>query len=235
MPWGVTVCFSFFSAEGRLNLCSAVDALISPLFKLVRSRDVPTTLRTSALSLLAQCVETSPSAVGPWLTDLASGVLDLVQLEGVSSKPLDMERMEKKADGITLSEKEGDTDPPSAKGRREDVMDHKPLSKDPKMAPFRRAALHFLSRLLHSSLQQNTLSQPSHVKTSLESSTFNFPSRSYGMQRDRLDDVFPEELVRKMRIVLSYAKAYDEDDVVRVMARETLELVNQLDMARSVV
>ncbi|KAF8890687.1 armadillo-type protein [Infundibulicybe gibba] len=60
-----------------------VDILVPTLFKIVGSRHVPTTLRTSSLSLLGECVRTHPIALLPYIPDLTEAMIDLLQLESV--------------------------------------------------------------------------------------------------------------------------------------------------------
>ena len=59
------------------------DSLIPPLFALVRGSYLPTTLRTSALSLLATIADTADLALLPYAHDIAHAMLDLLQIEGV--------------------------------------------------------------------------------------------------------------------------------------------------------
>jgi hypothetical protein len=59
------------------------DFLVPSLAKLVRSSHLPTTLRTSSLSLLAQMAETNALSLFPYAADLFGGMVDLLQLESV--------------------------------------------------------------------------------------------------------------------------------------------------------
>ncbi|KAG8908162.1 hypothetical protein FRB99_008705 [Tulasnella sp. 403] len=203
-----------------------VDILVPPLFQIVRSRDLPTTLRMSALGLLARCTETSAVSILPWWADLSAGLLELVQLEGVAiqsrTKKPNASEAGPSNDGV-----EGAARP---KRKPEEEMDIKPLSVDPKMAPFRRSALHFLSMLLRSTVERLQDVQRAPVMT-LDSGNIKLP----GLGRRGLmdsEEYFSSDLLKRMRVVLGYARATDVDDVVRVMAREALELVNALEMAR---
>ena len=54
-----------------------------PLFAVVRSQHLTTALRTSALSLLGNCADTSDLALSPCAIDLTDAVLHLLQLESV--------------------------------------------------------------------------------------------------------------------------------------------------------
>lgn len=211
-----------------------MNILVPSLFGLVRSRHLPVTLRTSALSLLALCAEASPLAILPWCADLCSGVVDLIQLEGVSVQPLDMLLPEKE---IPLSQDDGDGEGSVQDERRSRVqgeeMDAKPLSRDPKIAPLRRSALHFITILLRSLITDTDSHDSSIISTrpivsSIDTSNFRV-GRVQATPSTLHDDFLPREVMRKMRIVLGYARATDADAIVRVMAGEVLELVTGLE------
>ncbi|KDQ64472.1 hypothetical protein JAAARDRAFT_116363 [Jaapia argillacea MUCL 33604] len=143
--------------------------LVPALFQVFRARSLPTTLQTSALSLLGQCAKTSVLALLPFASDLCSGVIDLLQLENVPMAP-----PAKSAD-----EESGSSGPSS--------MDAQPTSTYSKFPPFRRAALHFFTLFLRASL------------------------------------------VQRAKVTLGYVAASDQDDVVRVMAREANEDLGDLE------
>ncbi|KAK7049303.1 hypothetical protein VNI00_005904 [Paramarasmius palmivorus] len=157
------------------TLGSHGDVIIPSLLMLVRSRDSPTTLKTSSLSLLSECQRTSPLVLLPYFVDLSEGILDLLQIETSRS----------------------DTDT---------VMDDQPTSKNTKFPPLRRAALHFFSLLLKGTTEQ-------------------IYDTSFGRT------IFSKELIRRSRIILSYVSDTDVDSVVKVMAREALEQLSQLERA----
>ena len=104
-----------------------------PLFGIVRASHVPTTLRTSSLSLLAECECTHPLSLLPYAIDLSEAMIDLLQTEGVptSHRPRVHDQSEDKED-----------DQPTP------TMDSHPTFTNSKFPPFRRAALHFLSLLI---------------------------------------------------------------------------------------
>ena len=95
-------------------------------------------------------------------------------------------------------------------------MDTQPTMANPKLPPLRRAALHFLSLLMHSLI-----------------------ARAYEAQD--VDDAFtpenvlgvdlPDAIMRRGATVLKYVSSTDVDEVVRVMAREAAELLEQLRRA----
>lgn len=100
------------------------DYVVPHLMHMVRSRQLPTTLRTSAVGLLGDCAGTYLLALGSYWNDLISGMLDLLQLE-------------------TSTVEEED----ATKG-----MDANPTKKD-KFPPLRRAALHFMGLLIKETTQ----------------------------------------------------------------------------------
>lgn len=109
------------------------DDLIPPLFALVRGSYLPTTLRTSSLSLLATIADTADLALLPYAHDIAHGMLDLLQIEGAraSAQP------DAHPNSISPSPQ-----PPT------DGMDSQPTTANPMFPPFRRASLHFLGVLV---------------------------------------------------------------------------------------
>lgn len=101
------------------------NVIIPPLLRVVRSRTVPTTLRISSLSLLADCQNTYALAVLPYFVDLADGMVDLLQVETSST----------------------------ASPENPKIDDH-PTSTNTKFPPLRRAALHFLSILIRGTTKE---------------------------------------------------------------------------------
>ncbi|KAG8987769.1 hypothetical protein FRB90_003165, partial [Tulasnella sp. 427] len=184
-----------------------VDVLVPPLFHVVRLRDVPTSLRSSALSLLAQCAATSPPALTPWAADLCSGMLELLQLEGVSSgAPEPRKAGVQASDGTAAPESEGST----ARAKQQtlnvvDRMDSEPLSVDSKLAPFRRSAVHFLATLLRTTVQQ-ILDDQRPAETTVTLDARNFRTRPSDSQKvgPEGEAIFYVELIRRMRLVLGY-------------------------------
>lgn len=85
-------------------------------------------LRSSALSILAQCVEMSPAALTPWTDDLLSGMLDILQIESVRATPLSRKARD---------EARAQTD----KEKTDAEIDASPQSADSKLPPLRRSAL----------------------------------------------------------------------------------------------
>ncbi|KAG8846167.1 hypothetical protein FRB96_002066 [Tulasnella sp. 330] len=207
---------------------SLVNILVPSMFGVVRSRHLPTALRTSALALLAQCAEVSPIAMLPWSADLCSGVTDLVQLEGVSSRPADMQPRKNAPSGEEDSADVNENDVLVGPKPLEE-MDIQPLSQDPKLAPLRRSALHFISVLLRSLItnEHDRGSASTSLVPSLNVSNFRTSRTSAQTSASSLrEEYMPADVVRHMRLVLGYARVTDVDDVVRVMAGEVLELLS---------
>jgi hypothetical protein len=107
------------------------------LARLVRASHIPTTIRTSALSLLAQIAGTCVIALAPYAADLFDGMIDLLQLESVSATSRRAQEGSSRTDGGEALHEE----PPVS-------MDSQPTAANSKFPPLRRAALHFLSLLL---------------------------------------------------------------------------------------
>ncbi|KAF5321604.1 hypothetical protein D9619_000281 [Psilocybe cf. subviscida] len=196
-----------------------VDLLVPPLFSMVRQRNVPTALRTSALSLLATCVDIYALAMLPYVVDLLRAMVDLLRTEGVTAQPEDVRRQmaanasantgpsdeskDKDPDAGTNMDSEGEDKPQAPPS-----LDIDPTSKNAKFPPLRRAALHFLSMLVRSA-------------TAL---VYDGTTRLSG-------DMFPRDLVRSISVTLGYIAATDEDSVVQVMARETKKNMEELQQA----
>ncbi|KAI0698516.1 hypothetical protein C8T65DRAFT_660439 [Cerioporus squamosus] len=182
-------------------LPSYASLLVPPLFQVVRASHFPTVLRTSAISLLAQSVKTSALATLPYIVDLSSAMVDLLQVETV---PMQLragprsERTSEKSEGDV--EEAAETHPPE----RQPTMDAPPTSTNTKIPPLRRAALHFLGLLIQACT-----------------------TRMYETG-DTERFLLPPDVMRRAKTTLTYIAATDADDVVRVMARETVEGLDQL-------
>ena len=182
-----------------------MDILVPRLFAMVRSSDIPTTLRTSSLSLLSTCVNTFPLAILPYVEDLSTAMIDLLQTESVplvhDHKPKAKTSTNLTEEGSELSEDSNPTDEPS-------TMDSNPTSKNPKFPPLRRAAIHFLSLLIQTATGQL------HDELGTDVSV-----------------IFPRVLFDRLRVTLGYISSTDVDNVVRIMARDAIEGLKQLQRA----
>ncbi|KAM6495912.1 hypothetical protein JOM56_008618 [Amanita muscaria] len=172
------------------------DLLVPPLFQIVRSPDVPTVLRTSSLSLLADCVNIYALAILPYVTDLAETMVDFLHIEAV---PV--------TDGSSTRKTQyvAEVVPPKEVDRKPS-MDSQPTSTNPRFPPLRRAALHFLSLLVRSMTE------------------YVYENSPTGMN-------IPVITLRRAKTVLAYVASTDEDNLVRIMAREAGEGLQQLQQA----
>ncbi|KAI0677089.1 hypothetical protein C8Q78DRAFT_959916 [Trametes maxima] len=178
------------------TLPSYAPLLVPPLFRVLRASHFPTVLRTSAISLLAQCVKTSELATLQYTPDLADAMVDLLQVETVPAA-----RRQTTPGPDSESDHEGET-----KDFQESApaVDAQPTSANTKFPPLRRAALHLLS-LMTRACTNRVYSEGS---------------------ADGL--LLPPALLRRAKTTLAYVAATDADDVVRVMARETMEGLDQM-------
>ena len=110
-----------------------------------RSGGVPVTLRTSALSLLADAINTYPLVMLSYTEDLAQGMIDLLQIESrsaLNARP--NEPGERCGKGDAEGEDNSGTKP---------AGDNDYLTSDPRYPPLRRAALHLLALLIRATAQ----------------------------------------------------------------------------------
>jgi hypothetical protein len=166
-----------------------VDLLVPSLFSIVRSLTIPTTLRSSAISLLAECEKTNSLSLLQYSGDLFEAMIDLLQVESVAVP----------GNIISGNEKASSTD----EVKPTITVDSHPTSTNSKLPPLRRAALHFLMRLV----QQATVDA--------------YQSGSMGQAFS----------IKRARTTVAYVASTDEDAVVRVMAREVLDALKDLVQA----
>ncbi|KAH7930074.1 hypothetical protein BV22DRAFT_1191545 [Leucogyrophana mollusca] len=167
------------------------NLLVPHLAAVFRSSHLPTVLRTSAISLLTECVKTSSLALLPYIDELSGGMIDLLQVEMVplSHTPLSH---------TPSPPGQGET------GEKKETLDSKPTSTNSRFPPLRRAALYFLSLLIRTSIEQIYEGRSSAVSGSF---------------------------MRRARVTLGYVASTDADDILRVMAREAVEGLDQLQEA----
>ncbi|KAF8524594.1 hypothetical protein BU17DRAFT_74714 [Hysterangium stoloniferum] len=200
-----------------------VNILIPPLLTILQSSHLPTTLRSSALSILAQCVATNALALNAYMEALWDTCIELIQLESVAAK-CDKKRA-KEPDTVPQVTTEGDegslpeTSKPST--RQLDLMDTNPTTVDSKAAPLRRSALHLFSQVLRANIKRLYDAAPDF--TSLPQVTLD------AGRHGRMGGEMPVSsvLLKRSSTVLSYVAATDEDGVTKVMASEASELVKQ--------
>jgi hypothetical protein len=190
-------------------LCPA-DHLIPPLFALVRGSHLPTTLRTSSLSLLAAIANTADLALLPYAHDLANAMLDLLQIEGAAhtSAQAAQQLPASPTDASDPNSNSSSSPPPLPPAS----MDTQPTAADAKFPPFRRASLHFLGMLVRAYTQRVYALSDSSASVSNVPQSNDFP-------------------VRRTTATLGYVAATDVDAVVRVMAREVVDAVHTLERA----
>lgn len=182
-----------------------MDILVPRLFAVVRSSDIPTTLRTSSLSLLSTCVNTFSLAMLPYVEDLSTAMIDLLQIESVPSA-----HDQKPGIKTPTNSRENDSEPLEDSEPTEELqtMDSNPTSKDSKFPPLRRAAIHFLSLLIQAATRQ----------------LYDHPGTDISV-------IFPRILLDRLKVTLGYISSTDTDNVVRLMAREATEGLKQLQQA----
>lgn len=226
------------------------DMLVPPFFALVRSSHLPATLRTSALSLLALCATTSALAVLPYATDLASAMIDLVQVETVpivrqpqtqpqprtNATGTDGEQTEHTKTPGAMVEDVGEDEHAGEEGSEDqaqkevkpdekpkpDSTEFKPTTTSSKIPPLRRAALHFLILLTRAYAAQ--VDDASAMLSGSPSISLS-PS---GSGTRRTVYVLPPDVLRRARTTAAYVAATDEDGIVRVMAGELVESLDGL-------
>jgi hypothetical protein len=179
------------------------DSLIPPVFALVRGSYLPTTLRTSAISLLATIADTADLALLPYAHDIAHAMLDLLQIEGARAS---VQAQGQQHPVSATTDANFSSIPQSSTS-----MDTQPTAANPTFPPFRRASLHFLGILVRAYTRRAYASSDSSVGGS-------------GMS---VDD-FP---TRRAATTLTYIATTDTDAVVRVMAGEVGDAVHTLERA----
>lgn len=181
-----------------------------------------------------------------YVVDLVSAMVDLVQIESVPLQALpgknkdtsnvdtgavgaavfqtgqsDAADVRTKLDGSASGRTKGKVKAGRSKGvnekkpeegeeekvRENTTMDSNPTEANPKFPPLRRAALHFLALLVRSTT-----------------------ARIYDLGDEEAFGL-PDTLMHKGKTVLSYIAATDRDEVVRIMARETAEEIDELKNA----
>jgi hypothetical protein len=163
--------------------------------------------------------ETNALSLFPYAIDLFGGMIDLLQLEGVPAtasppkqpgepNPGDWEgkgsRKTKAEDNREADEEDEESEPTSQ--LPPPTMDTQPTVANSKFPPLRRAALHFLALLIRACI-----------------------SRVYGM--GSMGILVPGAYLTRASATLGYVASTDEDAVVRIMAREAGEGLEQLSNA----
>ncbi|KAG1820217.1 uncharacterized protein BJ212DRAFT_1338684 [Suillus subaureus] len=212
------------------------DTLLPPLLSLLREPRAPVILRTSAISLLSECINTYARVVECYTEEIAEGMLDLVLVEMTVATPIPRPKAkvnEKRMETDTeVSTEQAKREPaPTSRSQPErllDPLDISPLSPSSKVPALRRAALHFLALLMR------VLTQEAYERGGGSWSGVRIKG-IYGGQIGTYasydGEPLPREFMRRARTVLEYIAAVDEDTVVRVMAREVGEGLEGLEKA----
>lgn len=212
------------------------DTLLPPLLSLLREPRAPVILRTSAISLLSECLNTCAGVVERYTDGIAEGMLDLVLVEMTVATPtprptakVNEKVMEADADVSTeQAEHEPVSTPRSQPERPPDPLDISPSSASSKVPTLRRAALHFLALLMR------VLTQEAYERGGGSWSGVQIRgiySGQTGAFMSSEGGPLPREFMRHAHTVLEYIAAVDKDTLVRVMAREVLEGLEGLEKA----
>ncbi|GJJ07060.1 hypothetical protein Clacol_001259 [Clathrus columnatus] len=210
-------------------LGSYVDILLPPLLVILRSGHLPTTLRVSSLSILAQCALTNVAALDSYAANLVDTCLEIIKLEHVPVE-FSKEKGRSKDDIEIISDDDGkpQKERPSVRPRQPDVTDSDPTTSATKVPSLRRSALHFLAQLFRAYVQN----QYDVLSRQPEKPSINIHITPLLSPASERDSIFPQNLLRRANIVLSYVNAVDQDPVTKVMSNETLELVAQFQETR---
>jgi hypothetical protein len=194
----------YFGMLMMLVFMGPADQLVPPLFGLIRGSHLPTTLRTSSLSLLATIADTTDIALLPYAHDLTNAMLDLLQIEGAHASVQAQRTYSPSSTDANPSSGSQPTTPPLAS------MDSQPTAADTKFPPFRRASLHFLGVLVRAYTRRAYSSLDHSASVGGATPAGDFPTR-------------------RATTTLGYVAATDPDAVVRVMAREVVDAVHALE------
>lgn len=204
---------------------SSVDILVPPLLSTLGTSQLPTTLRTSSVSLLAQAIDTNSLALATYSRELCETMLDLIQIETVQGEhAVPAKKQVDSASNTADAENKQNEDiatGDSSKKKSSSIgqtsqaplpsMNTQPTSTNSKFPPLRRAALHFIALLLRS-----------------------ITSRLYENSGENMDEIallLHGRTLQRAVTVLGYVAETDQDDVVRVMAKEDLNIVDSMKKA----
>ncbi|KAK4683728.1 hypothetical protein P7C73_g6500, partial [Tremellales sp. Uapishka_1] len=203
------------------------DQIIPVLSSTFPNTQLPTIIRTSALSVLSTCAETDYLSLLPWSADLVDAALDLMQIETIVSLPFrpapPAEVPQPKHRKVVLVDDESDEVEPEPAELGPRIVDEDPVAKqDSKHPALRRAAVVFLGLLLASNIESR-----SGRREPLETDTFQMRTRPEALARPA-DTPFPTRLLRRAETVLTYVAQTDVDEVFRGQAGEVVALVQRL-------
>lgn len=193
-----------------------------------RNANLPTILRTSALSLLSTGAEVDHLALLPWSNDLASAAVDLIQIESVASSPFrpspaPAAPTPAKPKVMLIDDDEPDPEPQAPETPR--IVDEDPTAKDSKHPALRRAAVVFLGLLTASVIEASGEQEPAdegEFKLRLPGQIQAAP------KTERVNVGLDKRTLDRAGTVLRYVAGTDRDEVVRGQAGEVVALVERL-------
>lgn len=202
-----------------------MDDIIPPLLLVLRTSTLPTSLRSSSLTILATSIETAPLAMMPYVNLLLQACLDLLSLE---SRPIQPRRAKEEA--IPSNMKEGDESeeeeliaPQLDRNGRLKRPEETPVptANDSRHPSLRRAAILFLAMLFRvaANLEVDSSSAGYDSHNPLQSFTLGGSKPNSSTS----DPLVSGEQRRKTKILLKYLAEVDEDSLVRYQAAEVLE------------
>ncbi|KIM25905.1 hypothetical protein M408DRAFT_25799 [Serendipita vermifera MAFF 305830] len=189
------------------SLGGYVDILLPAILATIRDSSLPTTLRTSAISLASRCVETAPLAMSRYTAELSGAMVDILELEHtVAIEPRNRDERQETVGGVeSKSDTEQEDEGGHNRRRRQrqgeagdEATDANPVGVNPKLSPLRRSAIHLLGAILRG-------------------------GGDYGLTG------FP---ARRAGNVLRYLSVHDADNVVNAMAVEVVSLLGEVARAR---
>ena len=130
--------------------------LIPQLFNVFRLRAIPTILRASSLSLLADAIDTYPLVMLPYSDDLSQAMVDLLQVESEPGRVAASTPNKDTQESMGPVKDNGNENPGA-----EPTGDNDHLTANPRHPPLKRAAIHLLGRLVQSTLRE--LDDEAHV------------------------------------------------------------------------
>lgn len=204
--------------------------LVPPLMAVFRAtnNDVPTVLRSSAISILATITDVSIVALAPWLDLLIAGAADVLRLELV---PLSAARVAP-TEGPRPAVHEDSEDDRKEKIDQHTIEDNVPATTLSTKAPtLRRSALHFISLVLRTLIQEAYNSheeEASGTNPAIAPSITVSSARIRNTTTSKLSQInVDRELLGRIGTVIRYARDVDVDMIVRDQAAECSELLDQ--------
>lgn len=208
-----------------------VDDLVPILLLVLRTSFLPTTLRSSSLTILTTAVETAPVSLLPHTPTLTEACLTLLSLESRPLLPRKRAVTPPPPSSTTDSDDEDELLPPPsappAKLRKPEETPT-PTSSNSQHPSLRRSAILFLGILFRTSARLADASSSSSTRQTW--TTGYDPSNPLGQFRMGSKDAGPTRSAlvgraerQRAKVVLAYLRATDEDALVRYQAGEVLD------------